>query len=203
MDGADRGQGKKGSTMRFRKALVTAAAALTTLGMVAASPATSFGAPRPPAVASSGLTAVQTADRFLGVAYTWKTSWYGHSHPSIGKRDTAYTAPRLDQILRSVTIAPDSGANSESWTPRGEKVVTTTGLKDGVKSLRVKVDIGVLFNGKGSSTFSVTALVHVGVRDGKWKAVGAALPIGFGPKRYCTDDPLATTHCRIFPQGSS
>jgi hypothetical protein len=189
--------------MRFRKVIVTAAAALTSLGMVAASPVSSFGARAPVVVSASGGSAVQTADRFLGVAYTWKPSWAGHAHPSIGKRDSAHAAPRLDQILRSVVIGPDSSANVETWTPSRERVLTTTELKGGVESLRVKVTIGLKFQGGGSSSFAVTALVHVGLRSGAWKAVGAALPIGFGPKRYCTDDPLATTHCRIFPAGSS
>jgi hypothetical protein len=57
------------------------------------------------------LSVMQTTDHFLDIAYTWKASWWGTSHPSIGKRDVAYSSSRLDGILKKVDIGPDSSAD--------------------------------------------------------------------------------------------
>jgi hypothetical protein len=148
---------------------------------------------------------VKTGVEFLSIAYTWKTAWYagGHCGPSIGKRDKVYTAQALDTILTKVCIAPETDANTTSFTPLSGQELSAKALPGKVIALKIKLTIKYGNVGNKATVGTLTTSVRVSHGKNGWKAVGVALPGASGPTKYCVDSPAAAMHCNIYPPGSN
>lgn len=145
------------------------------------------------------LTALQTADQFAKIAYTWRGRWADHPHRSIGAREAGLASPRLARILRRVTVAPDMGAGQTNYSPGRGKLVAHARLSHGVRSLTLRLPIRETAPGV-NTRFHHRVRLHLRRNGaGAWRVIGVRLVEATGPRKFCINDPLAEAHCNIFP----
>jgi hypothetical protein len=87
-------------------------------------------------------TALQTADRFIAIAYRYKGWWTGGHGRNMGKRDVRYASATLDKILRHVGLTfPVSDPSKVNWFPGTGVLKTRRVLSDGTIAMGIRVPI--------------------------------------------------------------
>jgi hypothetical protein len=172
---------------------------MLTLGLAGVSSAAGAPADLPP----TPTTALQTADRFAAIVYTYKAAWYPGHGRNMGKRDIRYASAPMDTILRSVSITPEIFASKINWTPKIGILKRRHISSGGAVVMGIELPIVQTIPGGAPIRFTVYVRVHVKKIRGYWKVVGAHLRGVNGPDRYCVfGGPSGDLYCNFFPPGS-
>jgi hypothetical protein len=123
----------------WRRISYAAVSATMTLGLLGGGTAVASPTSSSP---RTQLTALQTADRFIAIAYRYKGWWSGGHGRNMGKRDVRYASATLDKILRHVGLTfPVSDPIKVNWFPGTGVLKTRRVLSDGTIAMGIRVPI--------------------------------------------------------------